>query len=86
MSELLSRHARLIDEKAKLRAKKQTPSTTVNYELTRLIERMVEVAKSERSPEVRSLLKEQAEAGHLGAEDALEWLAEEDSWWTGKGE
>ena len=83
---LLAEHARLVDEKARQRASNQTPSTKVNYDLTRLVHEIVERAKAERSDEVRSLLTGQAEAGHNGAENALEWLAEEDSWWSGRGD
>ncbi len=80
--ELLAEHSRLMDEKDRLRKSGQTPSTTVNYELTNLVHRIVDMAKGERSENVRALLAKEAEAGHLGAETALEWLGEEDSWWS----
>ena len=82
--ELLAEHTRLMEEKERLRKSGQTPSTTVNYELTKLVHQIVDVAKGERSEDVRALLTGEAEAGHLGAETALEWLGEEDAWWSGK--
>jgi hypothetical protein len=84
--ELLAEHARLVDEKARLRASNQTPSTKINYDLTKLVHEIVDRARAERSDDVRSLLAEHAGEGNGGAENALEWLAEEDPWWTGRGD
>ena len=83
--ELLAEHTRLVDEKDRLRRSGQTPPTSINYDLTKLVHQIVDVSKSERSEEVRTLLASEAESGHLGAETALEWLGEDDSWWKEQG-
>lgn len=82
---LLAEHERLLAEKARLRESGHTPPTKMNYDLTKIVNQVVELAKAQKSDELRSLLGERARSGHLGAESALEWLTEEDAWWGGGG-
>ena len=84
--DLLAEHTRLVDEKRRIREAKQTPGTKINYDLTAITHQLVEQAKAQRTEEVRALLTEHAEQGHNGAEIVLEWLSEEDAWWSGRGE
>lgn len=85
--ELLAEHSRLLEEKERLRASGRTPPTTFNFELTKVVKRIVEQAQAhreavgEQSRELRSLLRERADGGGWAAEDALDLLADEDPWW-----
>jgi len=85
--ELLAEHARLLEEKERLLASGRTPPTTFNFELTNVVKRIVEQARlhreavGERSGELRSLLREDADGGGWAAGDALDLLADEDPWW-----
>lgn len=85
--ELLARHSQLLDEKTRLLESRTTPPTTINFELTKIIKRIVEQAQARResvgdqSSDLRSLLRENAKGGGWAAEDALELLADEDPWW-----
>jgi hypothetical protein len=82
--ELLAEHGRLLEEKTRLRASGQTPPTKINYDMTNTVNEIVERAKGQKSEELRSLLLEEAERGSLAADQALEWLVEEDPWWSGR--
>jgi len=85
--QLLAEHSRLLEEKARMLESRRTPPTTYNFELTKVIKRIVERARThreavgEQSRDVRSLLREKAEQGSWGAEDALDLLGDEDPWW-----
>lgn len=86
-AELLAEHSRLLEEKARMLESRKTPPTTFNFELTRIVKRIVEggmarrEAVGDQSRDLRSLLREESERGGWGAEDALALLADEDPWW-----
>ena len=87
LGELMAEHSRILEEKKRSLESGTTPPTTMNFELTRLVRRMIERAQAvreadpERSEELRSLLRREAEDGSFAADDALDLLAEEDPWW-----
>ncbi len=87
VAELLAEHLRLLQEKASYFETGKTPPTAINFKLTKVVNQIVDTARAARdrggvpSEEVRSLLRAEANRGALAAEDALDLLADEDTWW-----
>jgi len=87
LGELMAEHSRILEEKQRSLEGGGTPPTAMNFELTKLVRRMTETAQAvreadpERSEELRSLMRREAENGSFAADDALDLLADEDSWW-----
>jgi hypothetical protein len=89
---LFEEHRKLLAEKARYIDAGKMPPTTVNYELTAIVNRTVEEATSRRAQgdaqayEARALLQREAEAGNLAAADAVALLADEEPWWKKTGD
>jgi hypothetical protein len=87
VAELLAEHARLLEEKARHKERREAPPTTINQRLTQIVDRIAEEATADpgrgagRSRELRDLLQREAEAGSLAAAEAIERLGEQDPWW-----
>jgi len=87
LGELMAENSRILEEKQRSLESGGTPPTAMNFELTKLVRRMTETAQAvreadpERSEELRSLMRREAENGSFAADDALDLLADEDPWW-----